>query len=79
MVLESGNLILDEMGGVWRKGWGDEHITVDTVRLGSIEGRCRIEPEELADLEWLEAEWARWHHEGEAERAERWAEWWRSR
>lgn len=76
---DSGNLYLDEMGGVWRKGWMSETETVDSVRLGSVEGRCQVEPAEEADLDRLRAEWSRVAEEGQAERAERWAEFWRSR
>jgi hypothetical protein len=79
MHLESGNLVLDLMGGVWRRGRMNEHETVDAVRLGSIDGRCKIEDDELEDLEYLEREWTRWHEEGRAEKDERWAEFWRSR
>lgn len=76
---ESGNLFLDEMGGVWRKGWLNEHETVDSVRLGSVEGWCPVEEGERGDLEWLEREWARVSEEGRYERDERWAEFWMSR
>ena len=79
MWMTSGNLALDHDGTLWRSGWGDEHETVEAVCLGSIESRPDVEDNEEDDRKALAFEWAMAIEAREAERAERWAEWWGSR